>query len=239
MFYRLFIFMLLLSLTGTGNVVGYQSIKDDTEKERAKRAADNSPGAAKEEPATRLEKFMARKNILIIKEAYSVGTVPGQQGYEVKVEAIALSAVGEVAKVYGLSLIRFAGRAGTGERANAREAITFVDFDEVSSLQNALEYLSKVANETSAEGNAATRPPASNEARPDENSITNSSTEFSLMTRGGLKTGMLQLGRQQTGFIQFDSASPDATVLFGIGALSRFRNLVSQARTKLIALGAR
>jgi hypothetical protein len=239
MVYRLFIFMLLLSLAGTGNALGYQSIKDDTEKDRAKRAADNSPVSAKEEPATRLEKFMARKNVLIIKEAYSVGTVPGQQGYEVKVEAVVLAAAGEVSKVYGLSLIRFAGRTGIADRANAREAIVFVDFDEIASLQSALEYLAKVANDTSADGSAASRPPASNEARTDENSITNSSTEFSLLTRGGLKTGMLQLGRQQTGFIQLDTASQDAPVFFGIGALSRFRNLVSQARTKLVALGAR
>jgi hypothetical protein len=232
MFYRLFIFVLLLSLIGTGNSLA-QSIKDDTEKDRAKRAADNSPVVAKEEPATRLEKFMARKNVLIIKEAYSIGTVPGQQGSEVKVEALVLSAVGEVTKVYGLSLIRFTGRAG----ANAREAIVFVDFDEIASLQNALEYVSKIAGET--EANAATRLPASTETRPDESNATNSSTEFSLLTRGGLKTGMLQLGRQQTGFIQFDSVTPDAVVLFGIGALSRFRNLVSQSRAKLVSLGAR
>jgi hypothetical protein len=238
MFYRLFSFM-LLSLICAGNTFGHQSIKEDTEKERAKRASDNSSIAAKEEPATRLEKFMARKNVLIVKEAYLVGTVPGQQGYEVKVEVIVLSAIGEVAKIYGLSLIRFSGRAGAGERMNAGEAITFVDFDEIASLQNALEYLSKIANDIGADGNTAARPPASNEARTDENSITNSSTEFSLLTRGGLKTGMLQLGRQQTGFIQFNSASQEAAVFFGIGALSRFRNLVSQGRTKLVALGAR
>lgn len=235
MFYRLFIFVLLLSLMGTGNALALQSIKDDTEKDRAKRAADNSPIVAKEEPATRLEKFMARKNVLLIKEAYSIGTVPGQQGSEVKVEAIVLSAAGEVTKVYGLSLIRFNGRAG----ANTREAIVFVDFDEIASLQNALEYVAKIANDTSAEGSSATRPPASTEARSDENNATNSSTEFSLLTRGGLKTGMLQLGRQQTGFIQFDVTAPDAAVFFGIGALSRFRNLVSQSRAKLVSLGAR
>ena len=116
MLYRLFLLILLFSFFGVANAFGRQTIKDDTEKERAKRAADNSQSVAKDEPATRLEKFMARKNVLIIKDVYSVGTVPGQQGNEVKVEAIVLSAVGEVTKIYGLSLIRFAmaSPAGTG-----------------------------------------------------------------------------------------------------------------------------
>jgi hypothetical protein len=237
MFYRQLIFMLLISIAGAGNVSAYQSSKEDTEKERAKRAADNSPAPAKEEPATRLEKFMARKNVLIMKEAYLLGTVPGQQGYEVKVEALVLSAVGEVAKVYGLSLMRFSGRSG--ERPNSVEATTFVDFDEIAALQNALEYLAKVASEGGAEANAGARPTASGEGRGDESSLANASTEFSLLTRGGLKTGLSQIGRQHTGFIQFTAASQDTSVVFGIGALSRFRNLVSQGRGKLLSLGAK
>ena len=59
---------------------------------------------------------MARKNALIIKDVFVVGTVPGQQGNEVKVEALVLSAVGEAAKVYGLSFIRLANRFG-GDRS--------------------------------------------------------------------------------------------------------------------------
>jgi hypothetical protein len=237
MFYRQLIFILLLSLIGTGKVSAHQLSKDDTEKDRAKRAVEGAPATAKEEPATRLEKFLARKNVLIIKEAYALGTVPGQQGYEVKVEAIVLSAVGEVAKVYGLALVRFSGRAG--ERANGVEAMTFVDFDELAALQNALEYLTKVASDNNAEGSAGARPPASSEGRGDENNLANASTEFALLTRGGLKTGLSQLGRQQTGFIQFPAASQDTAVVFGIGALSRFRNLVSQGRSKLVSLGAK
>lgn len=228
MFYRQLIFMLLIVVLGTGPAPARQALKDDSEKERAKRAAEPAP--ANEEPATRLEKFMARKNVLLIKDAFAVGTVPGQQGYEVRVEALVVSAAGEAAKVYGLSLIRLAGRAGAGERSI--EAVRFVDFDEIAALQNALEYLAKVAGESAPEGSVTARP-----AAPGEESGLSGSTEFSLQTRGGLKTGMLQIGRQQTGFIQF--AATDNTVVFGIGALSRFRNLVAQARSRLVALGAR
>jgi hypothetical protein len=239
MLYRLITFMLLVAFVGAANTPGRQTIKDDTEKERAKRAADHLPNSAKDEPATKLEKFMARKNVLIVKDAYSVGSVPGQQGSEVKVEAVVVSAVGEVTKIYGLSLIRFANRASVGERLSAKEAVSFVDFDEIASLQNALEYVSKIATEASPETPGAGRPPASNDSRADEDGPANSSTEFSLLTRGGLKAGMLQLGRQQTGFIQFNTAAQEVAVFFGIGALGRFRNLVSQARTRLVALGAR
>ena len=58
--YRLVIFILLIAFVGVTNALGRQTIKDDTEKERAKRAAENSPNLTRDEPATKLEKFMAR-----------------------------------------------------------------------------------------------------------------------------------------------------------------------------------
>ena len=236
MLYRLLVFTLAFSFAFAPNTFGGQTLKDDTEKERAKRAAENSPNGAKEEPATKLEKFLARKNVLIIKDTFAIGSVPGQQGAEVKIEVLVLSAAGEASKIYGLSLRRFANRTNAGERQNLNEAISFIDFDEMASLQNALEQMVKAANDLSGETNAAARPNAANEA---ENEALNSSTEFSLTTRGGLKTGMLQVGRQQTGFVHFSVASQDAAVFFGIGALGRLRNLIAQARAKLTALGAR
>ena len=236
MFYRLMIVLLACHLVGAPMGFSRQVLKDDTEKERAKRAAETGASAAREEPATKVEKFLARKNVLLVKEAYSIGSLPGQQGAEVKVEAIVLSATGEAAKVYGLSFIRFANRDGV--RQSPREAIGFIDFDEVTALQNALDTIVKAADLNS-ETNAVAKTPAANEPRSDEGAALGSATEFSLTTRSGVKTGMLQLGRQQTGFIQFNVEAQDATVFFGIGALGRLRNLIAQARTNLLALGAR
>jgi hypothetical protein len=234
--YRLMMFVLTLNLVGAPLAFAGQALKDDTEKEHAKRAAETSPIGQRDEPATRVEKFLARKNVLLTKETYAIGSIPGQQGAEVKVEALVLSAAGEAAKVYGLSLIRFSNRAG--ERQSQREVVGFIDFDEVTALQNALDAVVKAA-EANSEANAAAKNPAANDSRTEESQNSGPATEFSLTTRSGLKTGMLQIGRQQTGFVQFKVEAQDATVFFGTGALGRLRNLIAQARSKLLSLGAR
>ncbi|MBI3650484.1 MAG: hypothetical protein HY231_05485 [Acidobacteria bacterium] len=232
MFYRLMIILLMLFLLGAPLAPARQVLKEDTEKDRAKRAAENSTATLKDEAGTRVEKFLARKDVLIIKEATTIGSLPGQQGAEVKIEAIVLSALGEAAKVYGLSFIRLSNRGGERQP----EAIRFVDFDEVAALQNALEHLVKTADANSETPAGA---PAANGKGAEESGASNVATEFSLTTRGGLKIGMLQVGRQQTGFLRLESAASEAPVIFGIGALTRLRNLTAQGRARLVSLGAR
>lgn len=222
-----------LSARQAGQDVRQTTTQDEVDRSGIKRAAGGASDN-RDEPATRLEKFLARKNILVIKEVATVGMIPGQQGAEVKIEALRLSVVGEAAKAYGLSFTRSAQRANAGERQGLKEAVCFVDFDELGSLQSALDAIVKAANETSATGDAGTSAAASGDGAQGV-----SATEFVLNTRGGLRVGMLRAGRQQTGFIQIGEPSSEASIYFGIGALGRLRNLVAQARGNLVTLGAR
>jgi hypothetical protein len=228
--------ILALHLFGALPWVMGQGLKDDTEKERAKRALESPAGAAKDEPATRVEKFLARKNVLLIKESYTIGSLPAQQGAEVKIEALVLSATSEAAKVYGLSVTRFSNRAG--ERQSLPEGVGFIDFDEVTALQTALDAIVKAAEQTSEAANGGRSSEATAQANG-EGAASGPATEYALTTRGGLTFGMLQLGRQQTAFLRLNLEAQDATAFFGIGALGRLRTLIAQSRSRLLSLGAR
>lgn len=224
------------------NAFGQQPFtKDDADKSSVKWAADATSTGSREEPATYLEKMLVRKDVLVIKEFFNIGIVPGQQGTEIRIEALSLAVAGETQKRYGLSFIRPAGRNVGSDRQGGRDYFCFVDFDELPAIQNALDYIIKTVNnnqaslDTESSVRSSTKPiePATNE------DATGPFLEFSILTRSGMKIGMIQIGRQNTGFVQMNYQASDTSIVFGIGALSRLKNLIGQARTKLMTLGAR
>ena len=221
---------------------GYQNpTRDDADKGSIKRAAETGGASGKEEPTTNLEKMLNRRDVLIIKEFFNIGIVLGQQGAEVRLEALALSAVGEPTKRYGVSFVRPAARNASSDRASSRDVLCLVDFDELTAIQNALDYISKTVSNSQASGDTES---SSRSATKPADATTNDDAagpfmEFSILTRSGMKIGMLQLGKQNTGFVQMNYQASDSSIVFGIGALNRLRNLIAQARTKLLALGAK
>ena len=223
-------------------VLGHQNpTRDDADKGSIRRAAEVGGATGKEEPITNLEKMLIRRDVLIIKEFFNIGVVPGQQGAEVRIEALALSAIGEPTKRYGVSFVRPAARNASGDRSSSRDILCLVDFDELAAIQNALDYISKTVSnsqasaDTEASSRAATKPTDSKAS----DDATGPFVEFSILTRSGMKLGMLQLGKQNTGFVQMNYQASDSSVVFGIGALNRLRNLIAQARAKLLSLGAK
>ncbi|HET9532996.1 MAG TPA: hypothetical protein VFQ92_21755 [Blastocatellia bacterium] len=185
-------------------------------------ARDQRPSEAlqPQEPATRLEKLMLRKSVLVVKEAHIIGAVPGLEGTEVRIEALALTVPAERERVFGVRLVRAA------PRREAAELSALVDFDELASFKEALDYMLRAATEA--------KP-------PDESSAGGavSTTEFTILTRGGVKAALVQTGRQFTGLVRVGRAGEEGEVSFGIGALGRLRALLSQARDRLVALGAK
>lgn len=221
---------------------GYQNpTRDDADKGSVKRAAEIGGAPGKDEPTTNLEKMLNRRDVLLIKEFFNIGVVLGQQGAEVRIEALALSAAGEPMKRYGVSFVRPAARNAGSDRSSSRDALCLVDFDELAAIQNALDYISKTVSNSQA---AAETESSSRTATKPAEATTNDDTagpfmEFSILTRSGMKIGMLQFGKQNTGFVQMNYQASDSGIIFGIGALNRLRNLIAQARTKLLALGAK
>lgn len=235
-----------LTVMMTGAQAGQQvrggvSTTDDTDRGGVKRAV-GSGGEAKAEPATRIEKFLLRKNVLLTTEHLIIGSVPGQQGAEVRIEALVVSVAGEAAKAYGLVLARAARQAS--ERAGAREATCFVDFDELEALQNALDAIARYADEPRLRGGTELSAPATNDSATNDPAANNRdrqvwTKELSLQTRGGLRVGLAQSGRQLLGFLQIGSPEPEAGIAFGIGAIGRLRLHVAQSRRQLAEMGAR
>jgi len=179
-----------------------------------------SPNEPEPVPATRLEKFLSRKSLLVIKETHFIGAVPGLQGSEVRIEALALSAPGERERVYGVRLVRPVTRKEAGEQSG------IIDFDELDSLQGALDHMLRAVSEAKAPDQSA------------QESVL-PSVEFAFTTRGGVRAALVQTGRQFTCQLQVSRAAQDGEVTFGVGALGRLRSLIAEAREKLADLGAK
>ncbi len=239
MFYHTALPLLIVLLAPTA--FGQQpALRDDADRSSVKRAADGAGAASREEPATNLEKMLVRRDVLLIKEFFNIGIVPGQQGTEIRIEALAVGVANEPTRRFGLSFIRPAGRGVGADKSGNRDYLCLVDFDELLALQNALDTIVKTVNSRQA---ADAESPSRPSTKPDESATSDDSTgpfqEFSILTRSGMKIGMIQIGRQHTGFVQMNYQASDSGILFGIGALSRLRNLLAQARVKLAGLGAK
>ena len=167
----------------------------------------------KNEPATKFEKFVSRKGSVIIKDFYEIGTLEGDYLTRATLTAIVVSEPGKTDKVYALKF----ERPATSEYGIDQTGV--IDFDELVSLQDALDYMAKTAAQLKTE------------SRP--------YTEVVFQTRGGLQAGFYQKVNEQKGFVQLNNYGKDNLVAFPVEKISAFRDLVSEARSKLASQGAK
>ena len=125
------------------------------------------------EKSTKLETFLAKKGILIIKELYGLGEVGGAYDSKVKIDAIVAYVPGkEDLKIKGLRI----------EVTDSRRSQTsLIDIDEAESLSKALQYMIDLAKRWKKTGRRY--------------------TEVIFSTKGGFKIGFYQSGDKQTGFV--------------------------------------
>ena len=91
-----------------------------------------------ETPKTRLEAFAAQDGVVIIRAFSRIGAVRGQDGSIVVVESKEFTNAGTGKREYGISMM-----VKAGSRLE-REHTSYVDFDEITPLLTALEYLGNV-----------------------------------------------------------------------------------------------
>src|SRR6266568_524452 len=89
------------------------------------------------EAPTRLEALELRKGTVIVKGYTEVGRVDGEEGSSITVSAIELKDATRGTKETGLAIV---AQQGGDTR---RQAISYVDFDEINALLTALDYLAK------------------------------------------------------------------------------------------------
>jgi len=88
------------------------------------------------EPATKMEQFLAKKGKLIIKDSQEAGVLKGKYGTKITVESVMIYEPGKEAdKIRGLRIEVYEG--GRRERSD----ISFLDMDEVESLSKAITYM--------------------------------------------------------------------------------------------------
>lgn len=181
------------------------------------------------EPATEIERFVARRGDLFTFDFYDLGKIRGlHRGEiippEVQVECLVIGVpgTGEAERRFGARFVRPAREAsplfGRLSGMYEPEEIAWLDFDELSALADCLDYMVKLAAQMSAEDV---------EYR-----------EVRYVTRGGLQVGFYQDGKTQTAVA--DMGEPlGKPVAFKIQALGAMRTTVGAALEKLKTLGAK
>lgn len=128
-----------------------------------------------EEPATKIEEFIAKKGKLIIKEFYDLGEVAGRYGSKIELKALVTYEPGaETQKVKGLKIEVTEG--GKYEKSKA----SFLDLEEVESLSKAIGYMANLSSKWE--------------------DISKKYTEIIFSTRGAFKIGFYQKGSKQVAF---------------------------------------
>jgi hypothetical protein len=101
-------------------------------------AQQRQPAFEPLEPQTRLEALQLKIGAVIVRGSQRVGTVRGQAQGRVEVSALEVIDTGSSLKARGLSLtIEEAGERG-------REAVVFVDYDDLAGLLEGLESMSRL-----------------------------------------------------------------------------------------------
>jgi len=171
--------------------------------------------AKKAEPSTAVEKFVARRGRLIVKDFYKVGVVEGKYLGSLDIQLLVFSAPGAASqdKVFGVRFERPAVKDYESDETG------FLDFDESSALLEALAFMETLAGRMSSEEH--------------EN------TEVIYETRGGMRLGFVQSGREQTAFVGVGGPIGGKHVFLTMGALNEVNKLLKQAVARLGKMGAK
>lgn len=87
-------------------------------------------------PKTKLEAFQARTGLVIIRGFEKVGTLKGQYGTSVEVEAKEFADATTGKKEYGIAV--------EVKGTNDREHTSYIDYDEIESLLRGIDYIARI-----------------------------------------------------------------------------------------------
>lgn len=155
-----------------------------------------------EEPATRLEAFLAKKGKLIIKDFYELGEVAGSYGSKIEFDVLVIYEPGqESQRVRGVKIEVSGG--GKYERSDT----SFLDFEEVESLSKAIEYMVDLLSKWK--------------------DINKEYTEVVFSTKGDFQIGFFQKGTQRSVFASSGRIGK-ATCFFPLERLSSIKSIVGK-----------
>ena len=166
--------------------------------------ADQAAGPASTAvPATKLEAFLARKGMLIVKEFYPLGSLSGALETKAEADAVVMYEPGhEGQRVRGIRIeVTGGGRYGSGETA-------FLDMEEVQSLSEALEYMKGLAAKWQG--------------------MERSYTEVVFQTKGDFRIGFFQEGTKQSAFLSCGRVSRESCWLSSVEQLGDVKAQVDE-----------
>ena len=157
------------------------------------------------QPETKLEEFLGERGRLVVKDFYQLGRISSLGSAQM--DALVISEPGSSQKTKGLRIE--VTESGSLERSN----ISFIDFDELKSLSEALSYISNLAAKWDGQQNEPY-------------------TEVTYVSKGEFEVGFFQTGKKTSAFIRSGLIGP-ATAYLKISDVDRLKAMVDQASTLL------
>jgi hypothetical protein len=159
-----------------------------------------------EAPKTKLEAFQARTGLVIIRGFEQVGTLSGQYGSSVEVEAKEFADATTGKKEYGITV--------EVKGSKDREHTSYIDYDEIESLLRGIDYIAKI----------------------DKNVTKLSNFQADYRTKGELKISTFNNSSSEVMFAVEGGDIYSATAFFQIGDLPQLRNTIATAKQRLDAV---
>ncbi len=178
-----------------------------------KKASAPEPTRPPEPPATKVEKFLARRGSIVVKEYAALGRTDGRYG-RLDLETSVVYAPGAEAteKIYG---IRFT-RPATEKYES--DAISFLDYDECADAAAALRFMQKMAAEWA--------------------STQREYTEVEYTSRGRVTFGFYQKGTEQAAYAYVGGPIGAKGVFMSADKLGELAKLVEGGVQRLAQMGA-
>jgi hypothetical protein len=164
-----------------------------------------APAQKKDQPGTALEAFMGKRGRMIVKDSYSIGRFSGTGG--IQMDALVIYEPNNPTKIKGL-------RAEVTESGELQRSNTsFIDFDELESLSQALAYMADLSTKWKGQQHEPY-------------------TEIIYTSKGELEVGFYQQGTKASAFCRSGSIG-SADAFFNLTELPKMKELVDKAITLL------
>lgn len=167
-----------------------------------------------EKGATKVERFLSRKGVLIVRDYHSIGSLEPRFGNPIELKAIKLYTPGEEKNAhFG---VRFEREAS--ERYGS-DSIVWLDYNEAKDVAKSLSYMKDMATKMA------------------NKSVEYTEVEF--RTKGDFSVGFYQSGTNQKAFARLSRYGSDALAHFQMSQMQELHDLVESAVQKLQTLGAK
>jgi hypothetical protein len=202
---KVFCLLMFFALSGCGDSSHPPSSSAESSQPATSKPVESANGASEaaksSQPGTKLEAFLGKRGLILVKDIYDVGRVKGLGNVEMK--ALVMYEVGSSQTMKGLRV------EVTESGSLERSSISFIDMDELQSLEDAISYVSDLSKKWEGQSHAPY-------------------TEITYISKGEFDLGFFQQGTKASAYVSSGNIGK-ATAFLQTGDLEQMKEMVGRA----------